>query len=229
MPAMTDRSLSAPRPVRYERPQSPAEEIANSASHGVGLVAALVGAPILVTSAARHGTIANVIGAGIFAATTILLYGASAIYHAMPNSPTKKVFRTIDHGAIFLLIAGSYTPFTLGVLRGGWGWSLLGIVWGLAVLGVTLKAVDRLYHPVASTALYIGMGWLAIVAIRPLWLNVPLAGNMLMLGGGIAYTGGVAFYTNQRLLYSHLLWHLCVLAGTVCHYLAVLWYAYPRG
>lgn len=224
---MTDR-LAVPRPVRYERPQSPAEEIANSASHGVGLVAALAGAPILVISAARNGTTANVVGAGIFAATTILLYAASTIYHAIPDSPTKKLFRTIDHGAIFLLIAGSYTPFTLGVLRGGWGWSLLVIVWVLALLGVTLKAVDVLHHPVASIALYIGMGWLAIVAIRPLWLNVPLAGNMLMLAGGISYTAGVAFYTNQRLRYSHLLWHLCVLAGTVCHYLAVLWYAYPR-
>ncbi|CAN5335122.1 hemolysin III family protein [soil metagenome] len=226
---MKDLLPSAPRPVRYERPQSPSEEIANSVSHGVGLVAALVGAPILVMSAARLGTTANVVGAGIFATTTILLYAASTIYHAMPDSPMKKVFRTIDHGAIFLLIAGSYTPFTLGVLRGNLGWALLGIVWGLALLGVTLKAVDVLYHPVASTALYIGMGWLAIVAVRPLWLNVPLAGNLLMLGGGIAYTGGVAFYTNQRLRYSHFFWHLCVLAGTVCHYLAVLWYAQPRG
>jgi hemolysin III len=225
---MTDLRPSVPRPVRYERPQSPREEIANSVSHGVGFLAALAAAPLILTAAARHGTTRNVVGAGIFAATTILLYSASTIYHAIPDSPAKKLFRTLDHGAIFLLIAGTYTPFTLGVLRGAWGWSLFGVVWGLAILGVTLKAIDVLHHPVASTALYIGMGWLALVAVRPLWLNVPLAGNLLLLAGGIAYTGGVAFYTNERLRYSHLLWHLCVLVGTVCHYLAVLWYAYPR-
>lgn len=224
---MTHVRPSAQRPVRYERAQSPQEEIANSVSHGVGLIAAIVTTPLLLTTAARFGTTRNVVGAGIFAATTILLYAASTIYHATPDSPAKKLFRTIDHGAIFLLIAGTYTPFTLGVLRGGWGWSLLGIVWGLAILGVALKAIDVLHHPVASTALYIGMGWLAIVAVRPIWLNVPMPGMMLMLAGGIAYTGGVAFYTNQRLRYSHLLWHICVLAGTVCHYLAVLWYALP--
>lgn len=225
---MTDLRSSAPRPVRFERPQSHGEEIANSVSHGLGLVAALVGTPFLLAGAARNGSIRNVIGAGVFAATVVLLYLASTVYHAIPHSPVKKVFRTIDHGAIFLLIAGTYTPFTLGALRGGWGWSLFGIVWSLAILGVILKAIDVLHHPVASIALYIGMGWLAIVAVRPLWMNVPLAGNMLMLAGGVAYTGGVAFYTNQRLRYSHLLWHICVLAGTVCHYLAVLWYANPR-
>jgi hemolysin III len=217
---------ATPRPVRFERPQSRGEEIANSVSHGVGLAAALAGTPFLLTTAANQGTTLNVVAAGVFAATTILLYLASTIYHAIRHSPAKKVFRTIDHGAIFLLIAGTYTPFTLGVLRGGWGWSLFGVVWALAILGVTLKAIDVLQHPVASTALYIGMGWLAVVAIRPFWLNVPLAGTMLLLAGGIAYTGGVAFYSNQRLRYSHLLWHLCVLTGTVCHYLAVLWYAW---
>lgn len=196
-------------------------------SHGLGLIAAIVSTPLLLTTAARFGTTRNVVGAAVFAATAILLYAASTIYHAIPHSPAKKLFRTVDHGAIFLLIAGTYTPFTLGVLRGGWGWSLLGIVWALAILGVALKAIDVLHHPVASTALYIGMGWLAIVAVRPLWLNVPVPGMILMLAGGIAYTGGVAFYTNQRLRYSHLLWHICVLAGTVCHYLAVLWYALP--
>ncbi|HUF65411.1 MAG TPA: hemolysin III family protein [Gemmatimonadaceae bacterium] len=224
---MTDMRPSVPRPVRYERPQTPPEEIANSVSHGLGLIAAIVSTPLLLTTAARFGTTRNVVGAAVFAATAILLYAASTIYHAIPHSPVKKLFRTIDHGAIFLLIAGTYTPFTLGVLRGGWGWSLLGIVWSLAILGVALKAIDVLHHPVASTALYIGMGWLAIVAVRPLWLNVPVPGMILMLAGGIAYTGGVAFYTNQRLRYSHLLWHICVLAGTVCHYLAVLWYALP--
>ncbi|MGK2934608.1 MAG: PAQR family membrane homeostasis protein TrhA [Gemmatimonadaceae bacterium] len=208
-----------------ERPQSRGEEIANSVSHGIGLLAALAGTPVLLVASARHGTSGNVVAAAIFAATTVLLYLASTIYHAVPHSRAKHVLRMIDHGAIFLLIAGTYTPFTLGVLRGAWGWSLFGVVWGLAIIGVALKALDTLWHPVLSTALYIAMGWLAVIAVRPFWLRVPLAGSMLLLAGGVAYTGGVAFFASKRIRYGHFLWHLCVLAGTVCHYLAVLWYA----
>lgn len=208
-----------------ERPQSRGEEIANSVSHGIGFVAALAGTPVLLVAAARHGTTGNIVAAAIFAATTMLLYLASTIYHAIPHSPAKKLFRTIDHGAIFLLIAGTYTPFTLGVLRGAWGWSLFGVVWGLAAVGVALKAIDTLRYPVFSTAVYITMGWLAVVAVRPFWLRLPVEGSILLLAGGIAYTGGVAFYATKRLRYGHFLWHICVLAGTVCHYFAVLWYA----
>lgn len=214
-----------PEPVAVERLQSRGEEIANSVSHGIGLVAALAGTPVLLVAAVRHGTPANIVAAAIFAATMVLLYLASTIYHAVPHSPAKNVFRMIDHGAIFPLIAGTYTPFTLGVLRGAWGWSLFGVVWGLAVMGVALKAINALRHPVLSTALYITMGWLAVVAVRPFWLRMPVEGSMLLLAGGIAYTGGVAFYATKRMRYGHFLWHLCVLAGTVCHYLAVLWYA----
>ncbi|MEX2325271.1 MAG: hemolysin III family protein [Gemmatimonadaceae bacterium] len=208
-----------------ERPQSRGEEIANSVSHGIGLLAALAGTPVLLVASARHGTAGNVVAAAIFAATTVLLYLASTIYHAVPHSRAKHVLRMIDHGAIFLLIAGTYTPFTLGVLRGAWGWSLFGVVWGLAIIGVALKALDTLWHPVLSTALYVTMGWLAVVAVRPFWLRLPVEGSMLLLAGGVAYTGGVAFFASKRIRYGHFLWHLCVLAGTVCHYLAVLWYA----
>lgn len=208
-----------------ERPQSRGEEIANSVSHGIGLLAALAGTPVLLVASARHGTTGNVVAAAIFAATTVLLYLASTIYHAVPHNRAKHVLRMIDHGAIFLLIAGTYTPFTLGVLRGAWGWSLFGVVWGLAIIGVALKALDTLWHPVLSTALYIAMGWLVVIAVRPFWLRVPLAGSMLLLAGGVAYTGGVAFFASKRIRYGHFLWHLCVLAGTVCHYFAVLWYA----
>ena len=213
------------RDTTVERPQSRGEEIANSVSHGVGLLGALAGAPILIISAARHGTAMNVVAVSIFSGTTILLYLASTLYHAMPPGRAKNVFRTLDHGAIYLLIAGTYTPFTLGVLRGPWGWSLFGVVWGLAILGVVLKAVNVLRHPVLSTALYITMGWLVVIAIRPLWLHLPAAGGLLLLMGGIAYTGGVAFYTADHVRYRHFLWHLFVLAGTVCHYFAVLLYA----
>ena len=208
-----------------KRPQTRGEELANSLSHGVGLLAALVGAPILIRSALLGGGPANVVGASVFAATTIFLYLASTLYHAVPHVRAKGVLRMLDHGAIFLLIAGTYTPFTLGVLRGPWGWALLGIVWGLAVVGVGLKLTTRLQHPVLSTGLYLGMGWLAVVAARPFWQRVPLPGLLWLLAGGVAYTAGVAFYTAKRLPYSHLAWHLCVLTGTACHYVAVLWYA----
>jgi hemolysin III len=155
----------------------------------------------------------------------VLLYVASTLYHALPQNRAKRVFRALDHGAIFLLIAGTYTPFTLGVLRGTWGWTLLGLVWGLAIAGVILKAVGRLRYPVLSTCLYLGMGWLVLVAVRPLWLRVPPAGLLWLLAGGIAYTAGVAFFAARRLRYSHFVWHLFVLAGTACHFFAVLWYA----
>lgn len=208
------------------RPQSRGEEIANSVSHGVGLVAALVGAPILIHRAVERGGPANVVGASIFAATTILLYLASTLYHAIPHARAKSVLRMLDHGAIFLLIAGTYTPFTLGVLRGPWGWALFGVVWGLAIVGVTLKFTTRLHHPVLSTGLYLAMGWLAVVAARPFWQRVPLPGLLWLLAGGVAYTAGTAFFAAKRLRYGHLAWHLCVLAGTVCHYFAVLQYAF---
>ena len=208
-----------------ERVQSLGEEIANSVSHGVGLLAALVAAPVLVLDAIQCGGAATVLGAGVFATTMVLLYLASTLYHALPQNRAKRVFRVLDHGAIFLLIAGTYTPFTLGVLRGTWGWTLLGLVWGLAIAGVILKAVGRLRYPVLLTCLYLGMGWLVLIAVRPLWLHVPPAGLLWLFAGGIAYTAGVAFFAAQRLRYGHFVWHLFVLAGTACHFFAVLWYA----
>jgi hemolysin III len=207
------------------RPQSLGEEIANSVSHGIGLLAALVGAPVLLLAAVGQGTTANVVGAGVFAATTVLLYLASTLYHALPPSRAKSVFRTLDHGAIFLLIAGTYTPFTLGVLRGALGWLLFGLVWTLAVAGVLLKVTTTFQHPVLSTALYLTMGWLALIAVRPFWLRVPPAGLLWLRAGGLSYTAGVAFFAATRLRYGHFVWHLCVLTGTACHFFAVLWYA----
>lgn len=207
------------------RPQSLGEEIANSVSHGIGLLAALVGAPVLLLAVVRDGTRANVVGAAVFVATTVLLYLASTLYHAVPHGRAKSVFRTLDHGAIFLLIAGTYTPFTLGVLRGTWGWLLFGLVWSLAVVGVLLRVTGVLRHPVLSTSLYLTMGWLALIAVRPLWLHVPPAGLLWLLAGGLSYTAGVAFFAARRLRYAHFIWHLWVLTGTGCHFFAVLWYA----
>ena len=201
------------------------EEIANGVSHGVGVLVALVATPFLVRTAARRGGVGDIVGASVFAGAVVVLYLASTLYHALPRNNAKRVFRIIDHSAIFLLIAGTYTPFTLGVLRGAWGWALFGVVWGLAVLGVTLKAVAGIRCPRLSAALYVGMGWLALIAIRPLWLHLPVAGWLWLIAGGLAYTAGIAFYAAERVRYGHLVWHMFVLMATACHFFAVLWYA----
>lgn len=209
-----------------KRAQSRGEEIANSLSHGLGLVAALVATPFLILHAARHGDAGFTVGASVFAATMVLLYLASTLYHALPIGRAKRVFRVIEHSAIFLLIAGTYTPFTLGVLRGAWGWTLLGLVWGLAVAGVMLKALNRLTHPILTTSLYLLMGWLIVIAADPLSARVPAPGLLWLAAGGLAYTVGVAFFAfDSRLRYGHFIWHLFVMAGTACHYFAVLGYA----
>jgi hemolysin III len=208
------------------REQSRGEEIANSISHGIGLIAALVATPFLVVDAIRRGDAAYIVGVSIFATTMLLLYLASTLYHALPASKAKRVFRIIEHSAIFLLIAGTYTPFTLGVLRGAWGWTLLGLVWGLALTGVALKAFERMSHPVISTGLYLFMGWLIVIAADPMYERVPLSGLLWLVAGGVAYSAGVAFFVaDSRLRYGHFIWHLFVMTGTTCHYFAVLWYA----
>lgn len=213
------------------REQSQGEEIANSISHGIGLISALVGTPILIMYAVRQGDRGFIVGVCLFSATIILLYLGSCLYHALPIGKAKRVFRVIEHSAIFLLIAGTYMPFTLGALRGAWGWTLFGIIWGLALIGVVLKAVDKIRNPILSTSLYLVMGWLIVVAIDPLFARVPKTGLLLLMAGGMSYTVGVAFFaTDSRLRYGHLIWHLFVIAGTACHYFAVLWYAgYPFG
>ena len=208
------------------RPQSPGEEIANSVSHGIGLLAAVIAGPVLIVEAVRRGAPTGIVGASIFATTVVLLYLSSAIYHALPPNRAKRVLRVIDHSAIFLLIAGTYTPFMLGVLRGAWGWSLLGIVWSLALGGVLLKTIAGVRHPRLSLALYLAMGWVVIVAVKPLWLLMPTAGLVWLAAGGLAYTLGVVFYVvDDRVRYSHFVWHLFVLAGTACHFVAVMRYA----
>jgi hemolysin III len=213
-------------PAASKRAQSRGEEVANSLSHGFGLAAALVATPFLIQHAIQLDDAGFIVGASIFAATMVLLYLASTLYHALPIGRAKRVFRVIEHSAIFLLIAGTYTPFTLGVLRGAWGWTLLGLVWGIAVAGVTLKALNRLTHPVLTTSLYLLMGWLIVIAAQPLSVRVPASGLIWLAAGGLAYTLGVIFFAlDSRLRYGHFIWHLFVLTGTACHYFAVLWYA----
>ena len=210
----------------HKRPQSLREEIANGVSHGIALIACIGATPFLLSSASRLGDAWNILGTGIFAGSMILMYLSSSLYHLLPESRAKRVFRVLDHGAIFLLIAGTYTPFTLGTLRGAWGWTLLGLVWGMAIPGLILKVVGAMRHPLLSTGLYLAMGWLILIAIRPLWSRMPLPGILWLLAGGMAYTGGIAFYAAEQVRYSHFVWHLFVIAGTACHFFAVLWYAF---
>lgn len=207
-----------------DRRQTVGEEIANSISHGVGFVAALAALPVLVVSAIPRGPSA-VVGASLFAATAALLYLMSALYHGLPHQGAKRVFRVLDHGAIYLLIAGTYTPFTLGVLRGPWGWTLFGLVWGLAGIGVLLKSAGGIRYPRLSTAFYLAMGWVVVVAARPLWLRMEVPGLAWLALGGVAYTAGVAFYATDHVRYHHFVWHIFVLAGTACHFVAVWRYA----
>lgn len=204
---------------------STGEEIANSVSHGIGLLAAVVAAPVLVLAAVQRGSAAGVLGSSVFAAAVVLLYLASTLSHALPKSRARRLFEDLDQIAIYLLIAGTYTPFTLGLLHGVWGWTLLGLVWALAIAGITLKAVGKLRSVRVSTYLYLAMGWLAVVAIKPLWLLMPPWGLFWILAGGAAYTVGVGFFAAKRIPYNHLIWHLFVMAGTTCHFIAVLRYA----
>lgn len=202
-----------------------ADEIANSVTHGFGLLLSLIGLPVLIIASLDRGDVMNVIGASVFGAALVALYAASTLYHAIPAPRAKQILRIIDHVAIFLLIAGTYTPFTLGVLRGAWGWTLFGIVWTLAGAGIVFKIVLGTKYPRASTIFYLAMGWLIVVAARPLMMNLPSAGVLLLAAGGLAYTAGVAFFVMDHKRYMHAVWHVFVMAGSACHFFAVLHYA----
>ena len=212
--------------LHNERIPSRGEEVANSVSHGMGLLLAAAAVPFLLVTSVRNGSAVNVAASSVFALTMVLVYASSALYHAITHEGAKRLFRKLDQGAIFLFIAGSYTPFALGPLAGPWGFTLFGLVWGLAAIGATLKALDRMAHPYLSTGLYLGMGWLCVIAAKPLLLSVATPGLVLLAAGGLAYTAGVVFFAlDSRLRYAHFVWHLFVVAGTVCHFFAVLDYS----
>jgi hemolysin III len=195
----------------------------NSFTHLAGLLLALVGAALLITQASVQGDAWKIVGSSIFSASMVLLYGASSLYHSVRGN-AKKVLVKLDHCAIYLLIAGTYTPFALVTLRGPWGWSLFGVVWGLAVLGI-IKELCFGRERFPSVPLYLAMGWLAVVAAVPLVRELPGAGLFWLVAGGVSYTGGILFYANdERWRHAHGIWHLFVLAGTACHYMAVLLY-----
>ncbi len=209
------------------RQYSLGEEIANAITHGLGVLASIVALVVLVAVSAIYGNIWHVISVSVYGATLVLLYTASTLYHSLSSTGARHVFKVIDHASIYLLIAGTYTPFTLVTLRGPWGWSLFVIVWALAVAGVSLEAF-WVYRPRwVSGVVYLAMGWLVVVAIRPLLAALPAHGWQLLLAGGLAYTLGVVFYVLKRVPYMHMVWHLFVLAGSALHFFSVLLFVLP--
>ena len=210
-------------PPRY----STGEEIANSIIHGLGIVLAVGGLGVLTAYESQRRDAGHLVSCSVFGATLIILYTPSTLYHAIPNLRAKAVLRVLDHSAIFLLIAGTYTPFSLVSLRGPWGWSLFGVVWGLAVLGIIFKVTMLRRWTALSVVLYLVMGWVAILATRPMLEAIAPGGLALLLAGGLAYTLGVVFYAWKRLPYHHAVWHAFVLAGSICHFFAVLLFVVP--
>lgn len=202
------------------RAPSPREELVHSVTHGLGAVLGAVGTAVLAFETATLADPWRIVSANVYGASVVLLFLASALYHALANTRAGRVFQILDHCAIFLLIAGTYTPFTLVTLRGPWGWSLFGVVWGLAVIGIVFEAVFLGRWPRLSTALYLTMGWVGSIALIPLWGSFPFGGFAWLAAGGLAYTGGVFFFARDR-AWDHAIWHGFVLAGAICHFVAV--------
>ncbi len=215
-----DEAAAIPVPTR-------GEEIANSISHGIGAALAVAGLVVMVVFASLGGDPWRIVALSIYGASLVVLFLTSTLYHSFRKPKVKALFRIFDHSAIYLLIAGTYTPFTLVTLRGPWGWSLFGTVWGLAVLGIVYKAMWLGRFEWISTGLYVVMGWLGVVAARPILSVLDPAGVGWLLGGGVFYTAGVIFFAWEKMPYNHLVWHLFVLAGAACHFVAILRYVLP--
>jgi hemolysin III len=208
---------------RYSR----AEEIANSITHAVGIVFSISALAILASFASVLGNAWHIVSVSIYSATQILLYTASTLYHAVSIERAKRILRVLDHSAIFLLIAGTYTPFTLVNLRGVWGWTLFGLIWGMAVLGIALQGFMIKQRRWVTAIPYVAMGWLVVVAINPLLNHVAPGGLILLLAGGLAYTVGSVFYVWKKLAFNHAIWHVFVLMGSIFHFFAILFYVIP--
>ena len=203
------------------------EEIANSITHGIGVLLSIGGLAVLVGFASLRGDAWHIATCSIFGSTLILLYAASTLYHSIPLPSIKGILRMIDHSAIYLLIAGTYTPFMLVNLRGPWGWSLFGIIWGIAMVGILLKTTSFGRLPGISLGLYLAMGWIVVIAIKPMLAVLDPGGLGLLLLGGLAYSGGTIFYAWDKLPYNHAIWHLFVMAGSCLHFFAILLYVIP--
>ena len=205
-----------------DRPQSGPEELVNAISHGLGALLGVAGLVVLVVLAALHGDAWQVVASSIYGSTLVLLYLSSTLYHAFRGQRVKRVFQAFDHAGIFLLIAGTYTPFTLVTIRGPWGWTLFGVIWGLGIAGAVLEVVFLDRFPRLSLAFYLAMGWAVVAAIVPLVRAMTPAGLAWLVAGGIAYTAGTLFYRMGHRRFMHGIWHLFVLAGSICHWFAVL-------
>ncbi len=216
-------SIAVPRDNRYRQD----EEIANSITHGVGIVLSIAGLAVLTAFASVFGSVWHIVSCSIYGATQVILYTASTLYHSIPQPHAKALLRRFDHAAIFLLIAGTYTPFTLVSLRGPWGWSIFGLIWGLALVGIALQGVLIRFGPLVTALPYLAMGWVVVVAIKPILAAVAPGGLALLAAGGMAYTLGSVFYIWRRLPYHHAIWHVFVLAGGILHFFAVLFYVIP--
>ena len=208
-----------------ERNQTKKEEIANSITHGLFLVAAIFSMPHLISKALKTNSNLIVMGTTIFVTSVLIVYLISMLYHAMPRNDTKKTFRILDHCTIYLLIAGTYTPFALNVIQGKFGWVLFATEWTMALIGIVILAITGLKYSRLSLLFYLIMGWMIFIAIKPLWTKVPVTGLVLILLGGLSYTLGILFYRVSHLNFRHFIWHLFVMFGTACHILAVYYYA----
>jgi hemolysin III len=226
--ALAQAFFPAERAGRMEQSDDRRWELANALTHGAGVVAALAGGVVLIVFSALYGGTREILTSAVFSLTMVLLYTASTLYHAARTPALKARLKVFDHCAIYLLIAGSYTPVTLLGLRGGWGWSLFGVAWGLAVAGVVFKLFFTGRFPRVSTAIYVGMGWMAMVAIGPMLERLSTATLAWLIAGGLTYTAGTVFYHNRR-PYAHAVWHLFVLGGSICHFAAVLTQVLPPG
>jgi hemolysin III len=204
------------------------EELANTLTHGFGVVLSIVGLLVLLANAELAGGARELASCAIYGGTLILLYTTSTLYHGARSEQRKHLLRTLDHLAIFLLIAGTYTPYVLISLSGVWSWSLFIVIWSLALLGVVFELTPLRRHRGAMVALYIAMGWVGVIAIKPLVAALPAAGLLLLFGGGVSYTFGVLFYQWRSLRYHHAIWHLFVLGGSVLQFFSVLWYVLPQ-
>lgn len=214
--------------ISTTRAYSFGEEVANAVTHGIGIVLSIAALTLLVAFAALFGDAWRIASGIVYGITLVLLYTSSTLYHSFPWPKAKYVFKILDHASIYLLIAGTYTPFTLVTLQGPWGWGLFAAVWGLALLGVGLEAFWVFRPRWVSAVVYLAMGWLVIIAIKPLVAALPPAGLWLLVGGGLAYTLGCVFYVLKRVPYMHAVWHLFVLAGSVLHFLGVMLYVVPK-
>jgi hemolysin III len=209
---------------RPHQPQTTGEEIVNSIIHGIGVLLSVAGLVILVVWAAGSGNVWQMVSCSIFGGTLVILYLSSTLYHGLPMPRAKQAFKVLDHSAIFLLIAGTYTPFMLLNLRGPWGWSILAIIWALAILGILMKIFYISKFPKISIALYVFMGWLGIVAVKEIFAHLPPLSLTLLVLGGVFYTAGLTFYGWRKMPYHHAVWHIFVIGGSISHYLAV-WYS----